>query len=956
MLENSPPLASGWTGLGFDDTSWRVGPSGFSALAIGYYREATLLTPSEYEIPPFSCVRFRHEFRLEPGQRPQWLTLRIDYDDGFVAYINGVEIARRGMEGPAGGQVPPAALATRSHAAGTAEEIDLTSAIGLLREGQNVLAIQLHNAAQEWADLILVPELCANFTRGPFIQNVSARTAQVVWKTFHLTEGWVEYGPTPGLGQIARSAATNTVHAVTLANLDPQKRYFYRVMGSSVANRSLVAATTPVESFQTLAEQGSLRFAVIGDSGQGSVGQYRIANVLDQLNPDLVLHSGDVIYPSFTDGRADQRLFSVYQNAMKRIPFYFTIGNHDIYSGVGYYLDALFLPTNSVPLLIHSTNTTPEHYYSFDHGDAHFAVVYQPILSQYKMRVGDPQYQWLTNDLATTRKPWKFMLFHMPVRTSSSHRTDNYNLNGAYDRTEVEEVIWPIAARYGVQLVINGHDHAYERFVPVDGVHAVVSGGGGGIPYGLNERDVLSSQFRSVYHCLDVSIQGDTLRLRAVDDEGIEFDSMVIQRANPSAQSLVSTWAHPRFEPTAVNDGDGNVSDQAFDFHTPGRPAVSGGFSNLGECHVQNDKTNLYVGFSKVMLAPGQNLFVFLAGPSGRGVAGLKGLGNGIVDPTGQGSDGLDFLENLAFQGWSPSLGVIAGDEFADGTLRDFGRRLDPLPSGQGIFRLDRDLSSLASGRLQQFNQWPAQSLDQAGRLSASFEENADFIQISIPLSELGALPGAKVWIGAVVGLPVVNTNATVQARALDSGFLGSAFSDVAGTQVLSPIEYVLTDSGDADGDGLADADEGPRGTDALRPDTDHDGLPDGWEVLHAMDATSNLGLDGALGDLDADGFDNRSEWIAGTDPRSNASRLRLIGKNVGAGLMRLSWSVVRGRTYRLERSNSAAGNFLEVRELGFPRRSEMDGEDFVELGPNRVLGKEIVEGGHFFRIRVTSD
>ena len=57
-------------------------------------------------------------------------------------------------------------------------------------------------------------------------------------------------------------------------------------------------------------------------------------------------------------------------------------------------------------------------------------VLFVPFISQYKLNVGDAQYQWLTNDLAATRKPWKIVAWHVPMNSSSGHRFDDFNYNG----------------------------------------------------------------------------------------------------------------------------------------------------------------------------------------------------------------------------------------------------------------------------------------------------------------------------------------------------------------------------------------------------------------------------------------------------------------------------------------------------------------------------------------------
>src|SRR5437899_13024356 len=88
---------------------------------------------------------------------------------------------------------------------------------------------------------------------------------------------------------------------------------------------------------------------------------------------------------------------------------------------------------------------------------------------------GTAQYRWLTNDLATTSKPWKILFFHCPLNTCGPHRFDSFN--GAFDRLELQRLLLPVARRYGVQLMLSGHDHAFQRFAPMNGVHTVVTGG-----------------------------------------------------------------------------------------------------------------------------------------------------------------------------------------------------------------------------------------------------------------------------------------------------------------------------------------------------------------------------------------------------------------------------------------------------------------------------------------------
>jgi hypothetical protein len=681
---SSPTLA--WRQLAFDDRAWATGISGFS---YGYgeeYDEPTRLLDFG---TTYLTVYARKSFTLPNGVQPQWLTLRIDYNDGFVAYLNGTEVARRNLAGETGSFVPFAAPATAAHLRGQSEEIDLTPFLSLLQQGTNVLAIQVHASTPPDYTFSLLPELLCNFTRGPFVQNASTNRIQVIWKTSQASDTLIQYGTTPALGTSLALAGAVTTHVATLEGLAPDTTYYYRVRSRT----SQAAVTSELATFRTLKISGPVSFVVLGDSGSGSVAQYKIAEQLRRANPDLVMHIGDVVYPLFTTNLVDPRCFSVYQPHMKSTPFYFAIGNHDLYVGDFAYLDAFFLPTNPV--------TGTEHFYSFDHGDAHFTVLLQPYANQYLLTPGDIQYNWLTNDLATTTKPWKFIFMHVPIASSGAHRFDDYAQFGTPDNIDIRNAVLPVAARYGVQMIFTGHDHNYERFNPMNGVYSVVTGGGGVQLRWLAELDKASSQFRLLQHCLKVTVENDEFVMQAIDTEGQVFDSVTIRRALPPPKLYASAWNTPQIEIDLPDDTDGNINGQRFNFTGDPIPTMPGKFSNLGRVFVNNDQTNLYVGFEQSMIYSEANIFLFIESPKLSGVTNMIGIENGIVDPGGRGADGLDFLENLSFRNFAPGIGVLLGDEFADYPARSFARPGPGFNIGQGAFYLGRQVRDVTGGHLK---------------------------------------------------------------------------------------------------------------------------------------------------------------------------------------------------------------------------------------------------------------
>jgi hypothetical protein len=895
-------LASGsWRQPGFSDADWALGRSGFS---FGYspYDDATSLL-SAWGLP--GPWLFRHSFNLPDPNALTWLVLRVDFDDGFVAYLNGQEVVRANVAGPPGRLVPASELASALNARGGTVEYDLTPFRSGLVPGRNVLAIQaLHG--QEWDySFCLVPELVTDFTRGPFIQNTSSNSTQIIWKTPHPGDSEVEVRL--GADAFLRIHETNAVvtHAVSVAGLAPGTDYSYRVRTTGEGG----SVTSDWAAFRTLRSAGDLEFLVLGDGGSGSLAQYRVAEAMRRFPADFVLHTGDVVYPKFLPGLADTRCFSVYRDQMRTTPFFFAYGNHDLGYGLEVdirpFQEAFYLPTN--------TATGSEEFYSFDHGDAHVAVLFAPFFYQYTMTAGDRQHTWLADDLARSTKPWKIVVAHMPLLSSGPHGRDDHNRNGVPDSHDLMRLVLPLASAHGVQVIFAGHDHAYERFCPTNGVHLVTTAGGGALLYGASLLDPASSQFHLQYHFVQVRIVGETMTLRAIDDAARVFDEFTIQRQIPVAQPRFGPWHTPLLS-SGVADGDGNEFGQRFALAGEGWPALAGEASNLGRLFVNHDRTHLYLGLAQSMIRPDQTIYLFLEVPGMPGVSTLRGLGNGKLDPAGEGADGLDLLGQLEFEGFTPSFALLLGDEFADGQDRGHRRPAAGFASGQGLYRLTSGFPDGPLARLQQFNRSP-QDLPVTG------EQNANFVQLAIPLADVGAPgPSEMIQLAAVVGSAVAGDPPERGTVLLDSGFFGQQLNRrEAGKVLLRGWPITLAPPPDADGDGLADDEEIRLGTNPLLADTDGDGLYDGWEVAHDLNPLVATGNSGGAGDPDGDGLSNCQEQWAGTDPRDTASALRVLVSWTDHSGMVVAWASVPGRSYQLEQADHAVGPFLAVPQDALP-------------------------------------
>ena len=145
----------GWTLEDFDASEWEVAPSGF-----GYGDRLDLIgTVLDDMEDSYVTVYLRHTFEIDNLAAISSMAFNMDYDDGFVAYINGVEVARRNAEG-----TPPAfntTAPTNHESTGQFEAIPLLD-VDSLEEGENILAIQMHNTTWSSSDLHLRIEVIAN--------------------------------------------------------------------------------------------------------------------------------------------------------------------------------------------------------------------------------------------------------------------------------------------------------------------------------------------------------------------------------------------------------------------------------------------------------------------------------------------------------------------------------------------------------------------------------------------------------------------------------------------------------------------------------------------------------------------------------------------------------------------------------------------------------------------------
>jgi predicted phosphodiesterase len=336
--------------------------------------------------------------------------------------------------------------------------------------------------------------------REPYVQGVTASSAVICWVSKHPGSGVVEYGKSPELGCKETDPRVRRRHVVALAGLDPGSTYHYRVEG--------VGGLSPTGCFRIapVGDDSRFSFAVVGDSGSGGKGQLAVAALLERLRPDLVLHTGDVVYPAGQERHYDRRFFAPYRNLIKTVPLFPVLGNHDVRKGNG----AAFLENFHPPL---GSPGSTKRYYSFDWGNTHFVALDSELYHGDRGSNPEEQRDFLERDLATTRKRWTVAFLHRSPYGSSRHGGDE----------KVREDLEPLFVKHGVDLIFSGHDHVYERTVPITGVTYVVSGGGGRRLYPAGNGELTASSV-SVHHAVLVRVSGSRLLLETLEVGGKVVD------------------------------------------------------------------------------------------------------------------------------------------------------------------------------------------------------------------------------------------------------------------------------------------------------------------------------------------------------------------------------------------------------------------------------------------------
>ena len=350
---------------------------------------------------------------------------------------------------------------------------------------------------------LMAAEPAGNFVMLPYVTYVDKHTASVSWVVrAGAPRGYLALTGTNVIRAVAGNAyipgREELVQTATLTGLAPGTAYSYIVkVGASAAYGALTSAP----------EEGvPMKFVIYGDTRSHPAMHRRVSEAIGGEKPLFVVHTGDLVTSGddWDDWAVDY--FGPARAYLGVCPVWPARGNHE---NSGTFFRALFRFRGAM------CNR------SFDYGNVHIVI----LDSEERFGGRAALVTWLDRDLAASKAAWTIVVYHEPT----------YNVGGHGSAWGRDDVL-PVLMKHGVDMVVAGHSHLYERFVPIGPAGKkptifVVSGGGGARLYGARPSPLLvGGEGKAVLHYCVFEVEGNRLRMTVRTPDGEEIDRLDLSK------------------------------------------------------------------------------------------------------------------------------------------------------------------------------------------------------------------------------------------------------------------------------------------------------------------------------------------------------------------------------------------------------------------------------------------
>ncbi|MDR0953435.1 MAG: metallophosphoesterase [Elusimicrobiota bacterium] len=370
----------------------------------------------------------------------------------------------------------------------------------------------------------------AQIVRGPYTEDPEQTTAVIKWAANEPTASWLEYGPEGKCSQLMLISSKKMSHSTTLHGLIPNTQFCYKVYVQNNAGNGVQA---PFEgTFKTLSspERKIVNFMVLGKTSDATFTSKDIKNAMAQsmaaYNSDFLIHTGDIA-SNGTPEATDAEFFTYYQSVLKNNPLLIALGEAEYgpnrASAEGkYFLSNNYKKIHSMPW----SKGTPNYYY-IDTANARLIFIdtnnlYEALAAP-SLSPKSSQYEWLKKSLATTDNgKWKIVIMHHPVYSSGA--TPDL----------LSHTLAPLFEAQKVNLVIQGHQGAYERTKPIRNGQSAKSGpiyltiGGGNLLEPASYKNEWTAKYYELPHFAQIGIVDRKLSIRVFTHENKRIDALDI--------------------------------------------------------------------------------------------------------------------------------------------------------------------------------------------------------------------------------------------------------------------------------------------------------------------------------------------------------------------------------------------------------------------------------------------